>query len=313
MGRALTLVASLVIAPALVLVAQQPARFRSSTDTVEVHVTVRSADGALVRDLTSDDFEVDDNGRRRDIVVFSGDVQPLTVGVVVDRSGSVDEKSAEVTAVAEAFVGALRREDRASMSTLSWDCEPLTDDKARLAAMLRTPTQADIGSPVWPAVDRTLTALEREAGRRAVLLLSDGENYSRPLRPAIAERFPGPCRYAGSSTNTTLDEVVDRAAGGGVMVYVVTVDIAGVETRDAELRRLARESGGERYRLSREADLPAVFRRIADELHHQYLLGFVPDAFDVKRHDLAVRVKRPGVTVRARRSYVATRLPDPPR
>jgi len=89
MGRALTLVASLVIAPALALVAQQPARFRSSTDTVEVHVTVRSADGALVRDLTSDDFEVDDNGRRRDIVVFSGDVQPLTVGVIVDRSGSV--------------------------------------------------------------------------------------------------------------------------------------------------------------------------------------------------------------------------------
>ena len=313
MGRALTLVAAIVMTPALALVAQQPARFRSSIDTVEVQVTVRAADGTLVRDLTGDDFEIDDNGRRREITVFSGDVQPLTVAVLVDRSGSVDEKAAEVTAVAEAFVGALRRDDRASMSTLSWDCEPFTSDKARLTAILRADTQADIGSPVWPALDRMLGTLEREAGRRAVLLLSDGDNYLRPLRPAVAERFPGPCRYAAGHTTPTLDEVVDRAVGGGTMVYVVTVDIAGVETRDAELRRLARESGGERYRLSREADLPGVFRRIADELHHQYLLGFVPDAFDGKRHDLAVHVKRPGVTVRARRSYVATRLPGPPR
>lgn len=301
------------MASALALVAQQPARFRSSTEIVEVQVTVRAADGALVRDLTSDDFEIDDNGGRRDIIVFSGGVQPLTVGVLVDRSGSVDEKAAEMTAVAEAFVGALGRDDRASMSTLSWDCEQFTDDKTRVEAILRARTQPDIGSPVWPAVSRTLSALEREAGRRALLLLSDGEDYPRRPRSAVVQRFPGPCRYADDGTIVTLDEVVDRAVGGGVMVYVVTVDIAGIETRDPELRRLARESGGERYRLSREADLPAVFRRIADELHHQYLLGFVPDVFGGKRHDLVVRVKRPGVAVRARRSYVATRLPGPTR
>jgi hypothetical protein len=68
------------------LVAQQPARFRSSTDVVEVQVTVRAADGALVRDLTSDDFEIDEDGCRREIVVFSGSVQPVTVGLLVDRS-----------------------------------------------------------------------------------------------------------------------------------------------------------------------------------------------------------------------------------
>jgi hypothetical protein len=107
-----------------------------------------------------------------------------------------------------------------------------------------------------------------------------------------------------------LEDVMAQAERTGVMVYTVTVDLAGLSTRDAELRRLARESGGERYRLSQESELAPAFRRIVDELHHQYLLGFVPDAFDGQRHTIDVRVARPGVTVRARRSYVATRARD---
>jgi len=90
----------------------------------------------------------------------------------------------------------------------------------------------------------------------------------------------------------------------------VSIENFGGTTRDGDLRRIARQSGGERYRLEQEAELTAAFTGIVDELHHQYLLGFVPDVFDDKRHDLDVRVRRRGLTARARKSYVATRI-DP--
>ena len=68
-----------VLAAAAVLLAQQGTRFRSSIDTVEVHVTVRAADGTLAKDLTKDDFELFDNGRRREVTVFSADVMQVPV------------------------------------------------------------------------------------------------------------------------------------------------------------------------------------------------------------------------------------------
>ena len=78
-----------------------------------------------------------------------------------------------------------------------------------------------------------------------------------------------------------------------------------------DLRRVARESGGERYRLQGYGELSDAFARIADEPHHQYLLGFVPAVFDGKRHEIEVRVKRPGIAVRSRKSYVAVRIDRP--
>lgn len=309
MARALMAGALLVVSASTLLPAQQTARFMASVDTVEVHVTARTADGAVARGLTKDDFEVLDNGQRRDVVVFSADVQPITVALLVDRSPSVDEKWSEMTVAAEAFVGALHADDRAAVSTLSYDCLPFTKDKTALATLLRSQVQRDLGSPVWRAASRMIDRLAPEGGRRALLLLSDGDDYAVAYGH-MATRFNGPCRFADDGSVVPLDDVMAQAAGGGVMVYTVTVDIAGISTRDRELRRLAQESGGERYRLSDQSHLGPAFRKIVDELHHQYLLGFVPDVFDGQRHIIDVRVKRPDVTVRARRNYVAARTRD---
>jgi Ca-activated chloride channel family protein len=72
-----------------------------------------------------------------------------------------------------------------------------------------------------------------------------------------------------------------------------------------DLAKLAKRSGGSVHELSNYAQLKAAFKVIADELHLQYLLGFVPTTFDGKRHEIEVRAKRPGVTIRARESYRA--------
>ena len=298
-----------VLAAAGVLLAQQGTRFRSSIDTVEVHVTVRSADGTLTKDLTKDDFELFDNGRRREIALFSADVQPITMTVLLDTSGSIGGKIRQVAAAATTFVGELLPADRAAISTLTWDCEPFTSDKTRLTGRLDSLiTVRDPGSAVWGGLNRTLSTLGRESGRRAVLLFSDGDD----LGSLNNLRLPAQngCQWAADRNLVTLDDVVRRAEREGIMVYTVSIENFGGTTRDGDLRRIARQSGGERYRLEQEAELTAAFTGIVDELHHQYLLGFVPDVFDDKRHDLDVRVRRRGLTARARKSYVATRI-DP--
>ena len=77
-----------------------------------------------------------------------------------------------------------------------------------------------------------------------------------------------------------------------------------------DLRKIADETGGGYFELVKTADLAPTFTRVAQELRSQYLIGFAPAALDGKVHKLEVKVARPGMTVRARRSYLAA--PDKP-
>jgi len=295
---------------ATILIAQQAPTYRSRVLTVEVHATVRGPDGQLVTGLTKDDFEVFDNGKRRDVTVFSADVQPISIALLLDRSGSVARQAEKITAAAETFVRALLPADRAALHSLSYECLPLTDDKAQLLAMLRSPMQTDFGSPVWSGVDRTMTSLAGVSGRRAILLISDGDDVG-PMSYAQSLVRPGPCTLWRDPSEASLADASKRAQREGIMVYTVSVENVGGISKDGDLRGIARSSGGERYRLKQESELGAAFSSIVDELHNQYLLGFVPETLDGKVHSLSVRVKRPGVSVRGRESYVAIDLDAP--
>jgi Ca-activated chloride channel family protein len=75
---------------------------------------------------------------------------------------------------------------------------------------------------------------------------------------------------------------------------------------DRGLKRLAEETGGGFFLLKKKDELGPTFTRVAQELHSQYVMGFSPETLDGKIHKLEVRVKKPGMTARARKSYVAT-------
>jgi VWFA-related protein len=290
------------------LLAQQPATFHAGVDTVEVQVTVRTADGQIAQGLTKDDFELTDNSRRRDITLFSAGVQPITIALLLDRSGSVANQTAVVTRAAEAFVHELLPADRAAVHTLTYECQPLTPDRDRLVAVLRGRMPMDPDSPVWAGLDRTLSSIAAEPGRRTILLFSDGDDQG-PQASGVRYVGPGePCRPWSSPSAATFADVSKRAQRDGVAILTVSVEGGTGRVRDDALRAIARDSGGERYRLKDAGELSAAFTRIADALHHDYLLGFVPAVFDGRVHDLEVRVRRPAVIVSARKTYVAERI-----
>ena len=138
----------------------------------------------------------------------------------------------------------------------------------------------------WPVEE-----LHGISGRRAILIFTDGND---------------------TESKTSLKKVVERARAEDVMVYAIALNTEQYvgkkkvnEKPDAGLRRLADETGGGYFELESNTDLVPTFTRVAQELHSQYVLGFEPAALDGHVHKIEVRLRRAGMTARARRSYMA--------
>ncbi|HXT70601.1 MAG TPA: VWA domain-containing protein [Vicinamibacterales bacterium] len=266
--------------------AQAPQVFRGSVDLVPVFATATTADGAFARDLTKDDFTVLDNDKPQNIVSFSSDAQTLSVSVILDTSGSMQNALPRVFGAARAFIDRLTPEDRVMIGSLYFVGPPISSEKARLRTSLDMMPR-DPGSPVFGAIDRSLTTLLLEPNRRVIVIYTDGKNMN-----------------AGPFGKTTAGQVLDRVEGASVMVYAIGFEGVSIS---GDMKKIAARSGGRATELRTNDDLGRALAGVADELHHQYLLGFTPAAFDGKTHKLEVRVKREGITVRARQSYVAVK------
>ncbi len=287
---AILLCAAAILRPA----AQQPV-FRTGTEAVPLYVTVTDADRRLVGDLTRDDFEVFDNGARQDITVFSNEPLPVTVVVMLDTSLSMTLEFDLLKRAAEQFLIRLLPDDRAVVGAFNDKIQfasEFTNDRDALVASLQ---DLGFGNPtrLYDAIDASMERLKDVEGRRVVLVFTDGDDTYSKL---------------GSG------DVLDRARVEEVMVYAIGLEnemvVGGrrIRTRpDRGLRKLAQETGGGHFELDRSSELGETFTRVAQELHSQYVIGFVPQTLDGKVHKLELRVKRPGLTARGRRSYVATK------
>lgn len=262
------------------------ATFRGGTRTVAVYATVQDAAGRLVPNLTRDDFSVLDEGTPVPLTVFSSDGQDITVVLLLDMSASVAGEFLRVRDAARHFVDQLQPGDRVRIGTFGAEVglSPwLTGDRTRLLQIIGEELWPGGGTPLYAALDAAMTSLRDEPGRRVLLALTDGADFSgmRRERPAV---------------------VAKRAIDEGFMVYVIGLEGPGLA---GSVVGLADETGGGRFELRRNADLGSTMARVVEELHHQYVLGFVPATLDGRTHRLEVRVKEPRYVARARRSYIA--------
>ena len=140
-----------------------------------------------------------------------------------------------------------------------------------------------------------------------------GRPQPTPTRPQPPATPPAPSSVAmldPTNYGVRIGDVESAASVRNVIVYGVSMWVrqaAGSERPSRELERLALSTGGAFYQVETSDDMNPVFTEVVQQLRQQYVLGFVPAAFDGKRHSLTVRVKRPGVQVQARQSYVAVR------
>ena len=268
-------------------VQQQPA-FRAETQTVAVYATVTDARGSLITNLKASDFQIDDDSHKRPIAVFKSDVQSITVAIMLDRSPSLFPVAQRSQDAVSAFTRCFIAGDRACLGTFSQvvSLDPTwSSDRDALLKHLGDDVPWPAGTAMWDAIDAARVALEREADRRVILMVSDGADNCSRLDPR---------------------DVQIGLIKDDVMVYAV--GFRGREGLDAsDLSGLARATGGFSFELKPADDLTATMQHIADELHRQYVLGFTPVALDGRTHRIDVKVGKPGVTVRARRSYIASK------
>jgi len=310
-----------------VLAADQPPQpsFKSGAPTVAVYSTVTNAQGRLVPDLGRDDFTVDDNGKRQVLTLFANDIQPITVVMLLDRSSSMAPNFKLEQMAAEAFVASMGPQDKARIGSFAnrIQVDPLefTSDHEALLKILRNDLQPEGPTPLWNAVDVGIDDLLLEPGRRVVLVFTDGVD--------------APMNFTGR--NKSLKDVMRRAEERDIMVYAI--GLAGdngpprgafggpggrglgglgggnrpqLERPDEGLPKIAEATGGGYFELTSTADLVRTFTRVADELHHQYALGFAPEKLDGKMHELTVRLSRPDLRARARKRYLATPVRNSP-
>jgi Ca-activated chloride channel family protein len=143
------------------------------------------------------------------------------------------------------------------------------------------------GTRLWDAAAASLDELKSIDGRKVILLFTDGDDTESRIR---------------------LSTVLDRARAEEVMIYAIGLEskFMGTTTKpDGGLRKIAEETGGGYFELKRATDLAPTFTKVAQELHSQYVIGFSPTALDNKVHKLMVKMKQPGMTAQARRSYLA--------
>lgn len=335
-----------IVVAARVVVADQTT-YRGTADLVSVFATVVDEHGRLVTDLTQEDFEIRDNGSRRPLAVFSNAPAPFSAVIMLDRSGSMADHFDLIRDAAAAFIDEMMPDDRARVGSFARDIrlspESFTTSHDVLKAALREDLQ-DMGpSPVWTAIDKSMTAVLPMPDRRVVLVFTDGHDdpeYGQ-VRTTLADllrrtRVNGVMVYAigFAAEMTTLNRPTPfdpRRPRGPIRFPIPGMPPAGprgpqgpagptqpgstgaatfgkrFQPPDPGLKDLARESGGGYFEMDEDSDLRSTFVRVAQELRRQYWLGFAPAALDGKTHEIEVRVRRRGLEVRARRHYVASR------
>jgi VWFA-related protein len=289
---------------------QQPP-IRSGARTVAVYATVTDKDGRLVPDLGREAFEVRDNGKPQPLTVFSNEIQPITIVMMLDRSGSMRGNVGLVEKAAAEFIRRLRPEDKARIGTFAEriEIEPaeFTNDQRQLLDILQSEVPVRGPTPLWNAVNMALDELRGQDGRKVVLIFSDGGdspmNFGKTNK-SIMDVMRGAQQddvmvYAIGLSQTVIQR---PSGGGGIGAMTGSMTMA---RPDPGLATVADDTGGGYFELTRADDLASTFARVAEELRHQYALGFEPPKLDDKMHDLDVRINGRGMKVRARKEYFA--------
>jgi Ca-activated chloride channel homolog len=271
--------------------------FRASVavDLVVLQVTIHDRKGHSVGTLAKEDFAVYEDEALQSVRLFRHEDTPVTIGLVVDHSGSMREKLNEVAAAARTFVAASNPEDQVFVVNFNEkvslglpDAMPFSNSAGQLTVAIGS-APAEGMTALYDAIVRGLDVLRKgERDKKVLVVISDGGD---------------------NASQANLDGVLSIAAQSNAAIYTIGVfDPDDPDRNPKVLRRLAQETGGEAFFASNLHDTVDICQRIARDLREQYTLGYTsPDGKPGVYHTIRVvaRPKEPGkLTVRTRAGYM---------
>jgi Ca-activated chloride channel family protein len=272
--------------------------YRVSVDLVNVLCSVLDKNtNSFVTNLTQDDFTIYEDDKKQEIVNFSREANlPLTIAMLIDTSQSVAPKlKFEQDAATSFFQSVLREKDRAMLVEFDSGVTMLqdfTNDPNKLAKEIRK-LRAAGGTALYDAIYMTCDEkLIRETGRKALVILSDGED---------------------ESSKTNLQQATEMALRAEATTFAISISkggffgVGGSQEGDTVLKDIAKETGGRVFFPFKIEELDDAFRQINQELRSQYSIGYLSTnpARDGSYRKIDIRVSEKGLKLGHRRGYYA--------
>ncbi len=270
--------------------------FRAGTALVDLHVSVLDKTGKLITGIPQTAFKVYENGVQQPIAIFNREDVPVSMGIVIDNSGSMRYKREEVAAAAMALVTSSNPQDEVFI--VNFDDRPyldlpFTNDLKKLQAALAQ-LKARGGTAMRDAISGSIDYMRKKATRdkKVLLVITDGnDNPSR----------------------VTLDQAVLEARQSGVLVYCIGIladeDFGEARSAKRALKALAEASGGLDYYPRNLKEIQKITPEIAAEIRNQYVLGYQPTHTELDGTFRQIKVAVTGFgkpQVRTRSGYYAT-------
>jgi len=290
--------AGIALLPLAGMLAQQPA-FRAETRLVVVHATVRNAHGELVTNLERGAFTVYENGKRQPIKLFRRDDIPVSLGLLIDNSGSMRTLRSKVEAAALALARASNPQDEIFVLNFNDKARidvPFTSDVSVLEAGIGRVDSIG-GTAMRDAIDMAQTYLSEHGtrDRKVLLVITDGID---------------------NASVATRDRIEKQAEERETVVFAVGLfgDEDRVKQGRHELDQLADRTGGMAYYPAGIDAIDTVALEIARQIRNQYTIAYAPlnQALDGTYRAIRVAVSGPEhLSVRTRAGYRATRIAQP--
>lgn len=288
---------------------------RVDTGLVTIPVTVLDRDGRFITGLQKGNFQIFESGVEQEMAFFDRAEQPVTVLLLLDASGSMNDHLTELARSAAIFISQLKENDQIVIAKYSDEAdikivlEPTRKKDFRRIIPFQERT-GDSFTTTFDAVEKGLKYLERFPGRKAMILFSDGELYGKRataksnLRYAeeqealiysirfgqypthqpgyVSENLPRPILDVGfigdrdRSGNSEIISKRDLEILGKSAVLSPKERAELIEKVDAYMNGLADRTGGRSFKVDHVADLASAFRAVAGELGEQYIIGYAP-------------------------------------
>ena len=316
--RAILLAGVLVLLAAPLQQGQETPTIKVEVNVVNILCSVRDSRGALVSNLSKEDFAVTEEGKPQEIRYFARETDlPLTIGLLVDVSRSQERLiETERRTAHQFFSSVLGKQDMAFLISFGSEAELLQDFTGSLVLLREGLDQLKLSAPppslqpgpvptvyeprgtvLYDAVYLAATEkLRKEVGRKAIVLITDGVDEGSRLKIDDAMR-------AAQMADAIIYSIyyVDPGAYGGMGRF-------GAPS-DGELRRMSEETGGREFRVGRNNPLESIFKQIQDEMRSQYAIGYVPanPVKDGAYRRVEVRARPKGLKVQARKGYYAVK------
>jgi Ca-activated chloride channel homolog len=277
------------------------ATFKLDTQLVPLYVSVVDKNGKMVTNIPQASFKVFENNVEQTLKIFNREDVPVSMGIIIDNSGSMREKRPKVAAAALELIKASNPQDEVfivDFNDVAYLDAPFTSNIKKLEQVLdRIDTRG--GTAMRDAISMSIDYAKSEGkkSKKVLLVITDGND---------------------NTSNETLEQLVRKARQSEVLIYSIGLlnDEEPREGRAAKraLNELASASGGLSYYPKTLGEVESITPQIAHEIRNQYILAYSPTntALDGSFRAIKVTVKAPGnPTVRVRNGYYASPAPPP--